>query len=437
LGNLESEAERCAVCGARFGYFDDFYFEFFQEFAKPRWLDSDVQWCAECVCKRFEEDHPDFESTGLWPDTYLIWKEAADLGFDIEAQLAEIEESAVIRRLFELVGRDGIHKWIISDIPSDDLEYWADVFDDVEDALEWHRAGFNPILDEVGIWVDWGCSPEAAKGYQAQGLSEPPGAHYRELKLDFPEAVLFALNGFSDDIDSDDYIGLWLLSQLESEEIVKLRDELARDETYFQELHEASATRPWAHRDTPTFWAALPSMFAALQQARLRVTPVNLRRFWGLDSSEILDLIDSGVSVQTGVNALRQGIDASQVPLLSRLSELGICELDASVLVKQGLTMKDVKQLQKNGQAATSLKSLVEILSAVSQMSAGEGLQWIDAGVTGWDVRPWVNSGFDAATTKEWLQEGFSPFEAKRWIEVGASSPTVAKRRRDAGIEIW
>ena len=63
----------------------------------PAWLSVDHVWCTDCILDRLKKEHSDFESSGLEPDTFIIWKESLAMGVDLGPKLFKIELSNTVR----------------------------------------------------------------------------------------------------------------------------------------------------------------------------------------------------------------------------------------------------------------------------------------------------------------------------------------------------
>ena len=83
VGTEIDDSERCAVCKKWYDAEDEWFWNYWTDFDGPEWLSIDYVWCFDCILKRFKKDNPDFEACGLEPDSYLIWKEALDVGIDL------------------------------------------------------------------------------------------------------------------------------------------------------------------------------------------------------------------------------------------------------------------------------------------------------------------------------------------------------------------
>jgi hypothetical protein len=433
VGQKLDDSEKCAECGKWYDDEDEWFWDYWTDFDGPDWLSIDDVWCFDCILKRFKKDNPDFEESGLEPDTYLIWKEALDAGVDLGPKLFDIELSNSIRRL-RYLDREKIIDWLSSDCSIDDAEEWTMLFDEVEEALAWRDAGFSP--DEVKDWTAWECTPADAAEARDAGDGYSPHLDFKKFGLGFKDAAFLNRHDFEpyEDEGSDCFIGTWLPSGLSLPDIVKLRAELNEKQEVFDNLHRQSQPRLKYEERTYDFWEALPVQFEELKTTGLTITAVNLEKYWGLKSKEILRVIDAGGAPGVAASVIRQGGSVSKIGMIERLLELGLAQPTATLIAQRGLLVKHLKQIEKKGNTHSSLHWLAQALEADSSLRVDEAMDWLDAESTVSQVKAWRTHGFSADDAAKWSNEGFQPDMARRWRDSGVSSPAVAKRRRDAGL---
>ena len=434
VGQQLDDVEKCAECGKWYDDEDEWFWDYWHDFDGPEWLSIDYVWCFDCILKRFKKDNSDFEESGLEPDSYLIWKEALDVGIDLGPKLFDIEMSNVIRRL-RFVDRDQMIRWLDSDCPIDEVDKWTNLFDEFDEAMAWRDAGFSPDLETVGNWLKWECSPEVAANYIHMGLEYVPGERYKELGVGLDDAVFFEMNGMSDHPDNSGQYNVapWLSSGLNPAQIVALRDQIVDYEYEIEEVFRASEARLKYEDTSVNLWRALPNQFKELQAVGLSITVENLLTYWGLTSKEILKVIDSGGDAELGAQVLRQGGSLSKLGVVKRLIELGTSSATASLLSKRGFLVKHLKEIENGGYLVTPTR-ISMILESDADMKVDEALSWLKIDAKIEDVKRWRGKGFSAQEASKWIDEGFSAEMASRWRDSGVKSPSIAKRRQDAGL---
>jgi hypothetical protein len=433
VGKQLDDSERCAECGEWYDDEDEWFWDYWTDFDGPDWLSIDDVWCFDCILKRFKKDNPDFEASGLEPDTYLIWKEALGMGIDLGPNLFDIEMSNAIRRLRNS-DREKIIGWLNSDCSIDDAEEWTMLFDEVEEALAWRDAGFSP--DESRDWADWECTAAEAAAARDAGDGFCPDLDFKKFGFGFKDAAFLNNQDFEpyEDEGPECYIGTWLPSGLTLPEIVRLRTELTNRRDVFDNLHRQSQTRLKYEERTDDIWEALPVQFEELKATGLAVNTANLEKYWGLKSKEILKAIDAGGALGVAASVIRQGGSVSKLGMIERLLDLGLGQPSATLIAQRGLLVKHLKQIEKNGNTHASLRWLAQALETDSSLRVEEAMVWLEAESTVSQVKAWRAHGFSAQDAAKWSNEGFQPDLASRWRDSGVSSPTVAKRRRDAGL---
>ena len=434
VGTEIDESERCAVCKKWYDDEDEWFWNYWTDFDDPDWLSIDDVWCFDCILKRFKKDNPDFEASGLEPDTYLIWKEALDVGIDLGPKLFDIEMSNAIRRMRD-IDRESMVQWLDSGCEVDEAIEWMYLFDDFDEAVAWRDAGFQPDEYTTGRWHDWGCTPAEASSFLSQGLEDAPGKKYRDFGFTLQDAVFLELNGFTDYSDGDTFIGLWTSSGLSPVQMSKLKDELLEEESDFSELHETSERHKNIGDRTYSFWKSLPGMFEALKGVGLPITIDNLKKFWGLSDKQILKVIDAGGEVEHRANIVRQGVAVEKTSLVERLLDAGVDERVAASVSRKGLMLKHLKKFKSREDIRSSVLRLHDIFNSNFTMDINEALLWLDTGGNGTIVKQWRDYGIDVETASKWQKQGFYAFTAKQWMDAGVTSPITAKNRRDAGIQ--
>jgi hypothetical protein len=431
-------SQGCFNCGKKYSEHDEWFWDYYSEdFDGASWFSVEHVSCRDCIMKHFNLDHPDYEDSGLRPDTFLVWKEGLQIGVDLGPRLAELENSNSIRRLSDSwVFREEIVKWLNSDCPVDEAEEWASVVDNFDEAMAWRNAGFGPDEESTGNWLRWKCSPETAAKYVEMGIEYVPGVHYIELGVSLEDAVFFELNGFSDHVDDSGryFVGVWLSSELSPQQILSLRDHIVENEEVFQKVFEKSERRLKFDEMNFILWEALPKQFEQLKSVGLPINPENLLKYWGLSSKEILKVIDAGGAPGVAADAIRHGASVSKLGIIERLVELGAASSTATVLAKRGFLIKHLKQIEKKKDLGSAFEWIARVLESDGSIKVDEALIWLDAEARVSEVKMWRQHGFSAQEAAKWANEGYSPEMAKRWRDAGADSPVVAKRRRDAGL---
>lgn len=437
VGPEIDDDERCAVCKKWYEPSDEQFWDYWWDLDAPAWLSLDHVWCTDCILDRVKKEHPDFESSGLAPDTFLVWKDALAAGIDLGPKLFDIEISDAVYRLTSCaVNREDIVRWLASDCPIDEAEQWPNLFDEFDKAMEWRDAGFRPDDYQIGEWLKWGCSPAVAAEYVNQGLEEAPGAHYRELGINLADAVYYESGGFGDRSASfcSSFLEACLHAELNRGQIVILLKDVMELELEFEEVHWRSQSRAKLDERTNEYWNYLPRQVQQMRGAGLGITAENLLRFWGLSGREILKTIDAGGNLDVVAEVVRRGGSPGKASLVERLMETGLSASSVTTLVKRGFLLKHLRALEKTEGCLSTILSLVSLLEADAQIDVDEGLEWVAAGISGSEFSAWRRCGLSAHEATKWIRVGFQPDSARRWLESGIKSPTVAKRRHDAGI---
>ena len=437
VGTEIDDSQRCAVCKKWYDDEDEWFWDYWTDFDGPDWLSIDDVWCFDCILKRFKKDNPDFEASGLEPDSFLIWKEALDVGIDLGPKLFAIEMSNAIRRL-SLVDRDQMVRWLDSDCPIDEVNQWTNLFDEFDDAMAWRNAGFKIGEDDVEGWLDWGCTAAAAAEFVNQGAEYAPRLDWKKFGIGISDAVYFQINDFSDSEEDGPYIfiGTWSSSGFSPSKIVELRDEINEVEHEFESLHEANRSRVKFGDWTYDFWGWLPRMFEDLKSVGLPINVENLKKYWGLSSKEILKVIDAGGKPGVAADVMRRGGSVSKLGLIEKLLGLGLLESSAILLSKRGFLLKHIKQIDESKDVRSTVQRLAEFLNEDAGMKIEDAFTWLDVPyATPKQAKLWRLHGFSGEEAGKWLKEGFNAAEvAKRWRDSGVNSPVTAKRRRDAGL---
>ena len=437
VGSRIFDADKCEICKEWCDESDLWFWDFWTDFDSPEWLSIDDVWCVECILKNFKRDNPDFEASGLEPDTYLVWKDALDSGIDLGPKLFDIEMSNAVRRLHECaVSREDIIQWLDSDCPIDEAEEWPNLFDEFDDAMVWRNAGFKIGDDDVEGWLEWGCTAAAASEFVNQGAEYAPRLDWKKFGIEISDAVYYQINNFSDSEEDGPYlfIGTWAQLGLSPSMVVKLRHELDEAEQEIQNLHDANRSRLKLGDWTFEFWGWLPKMFESLKSVGLPINVENLKKFWGLSDKEILKVIDAGGKPGVAAEVIRRGGSVSKLGIIERLLDSGVTSSSATLLAQRGFLVKHLKQLEKSRDAYSSIRWLVKLFESVSDVKVDEALGWLEVEATVSQVKLWRQKEFSPEEAAKWSNEGFQPDIAGRWRDVGVNSPVTAKRRRDAGL---
>jgi hypothetical protein len=433
------ESQGCFNCGKKYSEHDEWFWDYYSDdFDGAGWFSVEHVSCRDCIMKYFNLDHPDYEDSGLRPDTFLVWKEGLQIGVDLSPRLAELENSNSIRRLSDSwVFREEIVKWLNSDCPVDEAEEWASVVDNFDEAMAWRNAGFGPYEESTGNWLRWKCSPETAAKYVQMGIEYVPGVHYIELGVSLEDAVFFELNDFSDHVDDSGryFVGVWLASGLSVQEILSLRDHIVENMIEFNAVFERSEARLKYENGNVDLWEALPYQFEQLKTLGLPIEPKNLLMYWGLSSKEILKVIDAGGRPGVAAEVIRGGGSVSKLPIIERLIELGIAQPWANTLARRGLLVKHLKKIEQSKSVQDALYSLAQSLDANADMKIDEAIGWLEVEAMPNEIKLWRQYRFTPQDAAQWANEGFNPESAGRWRAAGADSPITAKRRRDAGLQ--
>ncbi len=432
VGTEINDSERCAVCKKWYDNSDWWFWDYWTQFDYPDWLSIDYVWCRDCILKGISKQYPEFAASGLEPDTYLIWKTGLEDGIDLGPKLFVIEMTNAIRRLPSSDWTQMVY-WLDSDCEIDEAEKWVVLFDTFHEAMEWKDAGFSP--DEAEEWLDWECSPIEARESEISGDGCPPYIDFKKLGFSLAEATFLTSNdftvGYYEGADCD--IETWIPSGLSISEIVQLRDEIREFEDEFEAIHESSQFRIKYEERTSDFWVSLPREFEQLKETGLQITALNLKKFWGLTSKEILKVIDSGGDIEVAAQVVRQGGSVSKLGIIERLIGLGTSSATASLLAKRGFLVKHLKEIENGGVLVTPTRISI-ILESDADIKVDEALSWLKIDAKIEDIKFWRQKNFSVQEVSKWMKEGFGPEMASRWRDSGVKSPSVAKRRRDAGL---
>ena len=439
-----AESGKCVVCLEELNESDEEYWDFWNDFASPEWLSIDYVWCGYCIVSRFRKENPDSETHTrpegffLWaPETFLVWKEALGSGIDLGPKLSDIEKSDAIRRLSSCgVGFEEIIKWLNSDCLIEEAEQWSDLFDEFETAMAWREAGFDLERDRLESWLEWGCSAEDAAQFVQQGEKLAPRMGWKEIGIGIADAFYFERHDFTyyEHFTARHFIGTWLPTDLSPSKIVELRDGLLREHAQLEMFHQANLSRLKQEDRTEYFWGWLPRMFEVLKSVGLPITVENLKKYWGLSSKEILNVIDSGGKPGVAADVVRQGGSVSKLGIIERLLEAGMDTAAATLLTQHGFLLKHLKRVEKKGDTLRSLGWLTQLFEADLGVKVDEALEWLDVEATVSQCKMWRQKDFSPEEAAKWSNEGFLPETASRWRDAGVDSPVTAKRRLDAGL---
>lgn len=434
VGQEIDASERCAVCKQWYDASDEWFWDYWLDFDSPAWLSFDDVWCTKCILKRISNQYPDFDASGLEPDTYIIWKSGLEDGIDLGPKLFDIELTNSIRRLPSF-DRTQMVLWLDSDCEIDEAESWTKSFDSYHEAMDWKDAGFNPV--EAGDWLYWECTAQEAAEARDLGDGYRPHPDFQKFGFGFADAAFLNRHGFEpyEDEGLEYFIGTWLPSGLSIAEIAKLHADVKSVESKFAAIHSSSQSRLKFKEWTYDFWEALPYQFEQLITVGLSITALNLEMYWGLSSKEILKVIDAGGTPGVAADVIRSGGSVSKLPIIERLLELGIAQSWASTLARRGLLVKHLKKIEQSRNVQDALYALAQSLEANADMKIDEAVGWLEVEAMPNEIKLWRQNRFTPQDAAQWANEGFNPESAGRWKAAGADSPTTAKRRRDAGLQ--
>ena len=170
-----------------------------------------------------------------------------------------------------------------------------------------------------------------------------------------------------------------------------------------------------------------------LEEIKLPVNLVNLRRYCNLSAEQVLNLIDSGIDVDKAAPLMRQGISVDDLPLGLQISAFGLDSSTCQLLITNGIETRHLTIFKERPKL---LKNAVGILKVGVKISGADKLlEWAEIDLDPRDISKWIRSGCNAQVTQSWMSNGFDWREAKAWIKsAGVKDPTIAARRRSAGI---
>jgi hypothetical protein len=452
----------CQICRTRCTLSDEHFLKYWTKFENPKWSTSNYPSCSNCFRSSFGKSNPDFEASGLAPDTYVVWKDALHFGVDLGPRLSDIEMSNGIRRLNSCsLSRGEMIRWLNSDCHIDEAEqwssffsnfdlamawrnagfspsearWWSSFFGDFDLAMAWHDAGFGPDEETTRQWIKWGCTPKKAAKFVQQGIDYAPSIVFKELGVNLIDAVFYEAHEMSADQFDELFIGPWLSSGLSAAEIVSLRDQLVAQEEVFMELNDTNLARFDSADQEYFHWDALPNNFKNLKEIGLPISAANLEKYWGLSSNEILEVIDAGGRPGVAAELIRHGISVSKLGIVERLLDADMDASSAILLSQRGFLMKHFKDIEKKGDVFTTLSGLANLLANDSEMKIDEALSWREIGASLSQVKLWKLHGFTPHEAVKWSNEGFQPKTASGWRDAGVDSPVTARRRHDAGLQ--
>lgn len=437
LNEFDKTIAVCGVCKNRCTPSDQRFEEYWFAFDGPRWFRNHYDLCVDCFINNFERDHPDFETSGLAPDTFLVWKDALASGVDLGPKLFDIESTSAIRRLHDCsLSRADMIRWLSSDCPVNEAAQWATLFDDVDEAMTWNEAGFSPDENLTGSWLKWGCTPQIASEFVQKGFRIGPSIRFKELGFKLEDALFYKIQEFPADRDDfEQYLELWRPSGLSSTQIASLREQLLANTEVFEAVHARSQLRLDNNDRTNCCWNALPRNFESLKLVGLPISAANLEKYWGLSSKEILEVIDAGGRPGVAAEIIRHGGSVSKLAIVERLLDAHMDASSAMLLAQRGFLMKHFKDVEKTGDVFTTLKGLSDLLANDSEMKIDDALSWREIGASVSQFELWKLHGFIPNEAVKWLNEGFKPKTASGWRDAGVESPVTARRRRDAGLQ--
>jgi hypothetical protein len=427
----------CGICKNRCTPSDQRFEEYWINFDGPRWFRNYNDLCVDCFINNFERNHPDFDISGLAPDTFLVWKDALDSGVDLGPKLFDIESTNAIRRLLDCsLSRNDMIRWLNTDCPVDEAAQWATLFDDVDEAMAWHGTGFSPDENSTGSWLKWGCTPQIASEFVQKGFRTGASIRFKELGFKLEDALFYKTQEFPGDTDDfEQYLKLWRPSGFSSAQIMSLRDQLLANAEVFEVLHVSSQLRLNNNDRTNCCWDALPRNFESLKQVGLPITAPNLERYWGLSSSEILEVIDAGGKPGLAAEVIRHGGSIRHLVIIEKLLDLGTGYWLATLLTQRGFLLKHFKDAVKKGDVLSTLMKIGAILKSDSRMKIDDAYAWFEIEGSFEQLELWKMQGFAPHEGINWSKEGFEPETARKWRDAGVDSPVTAKRRRDAGLQ--
>jgi hypothetical protein len=179
----------------------------------------------------------------------------------------------------------------------------------------------------------------------------------------------------------------------------------------------------------------LPRNFESLKQVGLPITAPNLERYWGLSSSEILEVIDAGGKPGLAAEVIRHGGSIRHLVIIEKLLDLGTGYWLATLLTQRGFLLKHFKDAVKKGDVLSTLMKIGAILKSDSRMKIDDAYAWFEIEGSFEQLELWKMQGFAPHEGINWSKEGFEPETARKWRDAGVDSPVTAKRRRDAGLQ--
>jgi len=375
-------------------------------------------FCRKC----FDKKYPDYLKT-KWP-----LKEIKEWGMLFEVSMATIWRDA---------GFDAVDAFNWTDLLLEDY-----FLVDIEVAKEWKQFGFTSL--NYQDWKEWSTDPKQISNaliLNGETIDNVPAPElgFRALGFNLSQAIRLSAAEFGTDstvCEPEDYISNWIAGGLNVDELIALKLQVAEKNDVFEEKHREC--RENINDWKPSFGTYLPKVLGALREAGLPITCENLLRYWGLSKAQILKAIDMGTDVEFASNLVRRGVSASKVKIAELLIAKGIDQDSALLLTKRGFSVRTVNEIESWGYSIQCLVSLVE---EAKTLGATEIKQWLLCGGGAgyrrrWDrqISVWHQYGFKPAEAYQWFLDGFQPSEAYAWSKSGAKTPTVAKRRKEAGI---
>ena len=347
-------------------------------------------------------------------------------------------------------------KWLYSDCDPSELREWINTFGNFESAMSWRADGFSPSQaetwfeiteesatarhwDSLGFtpeiaheWIAWECSPQLADELISSNEDledEAPPIEFKNFGFSIQEAFLLQAEGISleEEVGPENCLQTWIPSGLAAKKIIALRGEILQQLESLEEKWQKN----WIKKPTDAFgfWPSIPQTFKALDSLGLTINAENIMKFWGLQKNQILKIIDLGVANELAAMAIRCGVSTSKLNYVEKFVEDGFTHEFAIKSVSSGLLPKHRVVIEQLG---WNFKDVYRMLQAEPEMHIDEALNWLDLGTAA--AQSWIRHGFTPEAARKWQIENFTPAQARAWELSGVKSPSVAKRRKAAGI---
>ena len=320
--------------------------------------------------------------------------------------------------------------------------------------------GISPYsVKKVFNWYFWVfdevVESEVLKNILKAGYEEPD--ELRLLQVD--EYLWDRLNsvrvvpscGVLDRVDMSTYMKLetfsyaWCNDGLSEEEIIRILDlgispdvlvsaisELNDD---FVEQLEEDLDENYCNLRGVSFTECFLETLAGLVETGLEIAPGNLTKFWSLTAEQMLYVIDHDIKDKNFIRLARVLKTNPEIDEGARIMNLG-CSLTLAFLsVKSGLKSEIISVLTGNGLSLPDLETSIKYFSELSSEEIMNWLSVVPMFASVQVVKEWKDSGFSPVETAAWAKSGFDPISAGKWMTV-TTDPLVAKRRRDAGINV-